>query len=375
MNTSIKTYIVLTLSIISILASWQGVKASSTVFERGDIGNNIPGSEIEVPIQINSLTEPERVENIALSDDKYPEHPQSHIQFNQSRQSEIGLKHQWALEQIQASPSPQIARSDSQIIVAVLDTGIDQNHDDLYGRVVAEINFTESATTNDIYGHGTYVAGIIAARKDNSLGIIGLAPESRLLNIKVADDRGRCQMSALADGIIWAVNNGANVINISIELRDSTSRLREAVDYAWRNGAIIIAAAGNDGNEIPVYPAYYDNSIAVTAIQESGALAPLSNYGDWVDVAAPGFNIYSTLPDNSYGYKHGTSFATAYVSGLAALLFPLVSDTNGNTKLNDEVRQAIEAGCHEIGIEGTGKGCINVTSSLVEIALICGTLP
>jgi thermitase len=375
MNAPIKTYILLMLSIISVFASWQGVQASSNASERGDVCNNTPGSQIEVPIQNSVFSQSEKVEDTALSDDGYSELPQSHVQLNQYLESESGLKKQWALEQIQALPLSQMDKDNSPILVAVLDTGIDQDHDDLYGKVMAEINFTKSATADDIYGHGTHIAGIIAARNDNSLGTIGLAPESRLVNIKVADDKGRCQISALADGIVWAVDNGANVINISIEIKESSSKLREAVDYAWRNGAIIIAAAGNDGNEIPVYPACYENCIAVTAIQQNGTLAPLANYGDWIDVAAPGFDIYSTLPNNIYGYKHGTSFATAYVSGLAALLFPLATDTNGNGRLNDEVRRAIDAGCYDIGIAGTGEGSINVTDSLAEVSADLEYLP
>jgi thermitase len=369
MKAPIKTYIILTLSVISVLASWQGVQASSNVFKRGDVCNNTPSIQIEVPIQNSGLSKSEKAEDIALRDNGYPKLPQSQVQFNQYLESAPVLKQQWALERIQALPLPQMDKDNSQILVAVLDTGIDQDHDDLYGRVMAEINFTKSATTDDIYGHGTHIAGIIVARNDNNLGITGLAPESRLVNVKVADDKGCCQISALADGIVWAVDNGANVINISIEMRESSSKLREAVDYAWSNGAIIIAAAGNDGNEIPVYPACYENCIAVTAIQQNGTLAPLANYGDWVDVAAPGFDIYSTLPNNIYGYKHGTSFATAYVSGLAALLLPLMNDTNGDGRLNDEVRRAIDAGCHDIGIDGTGEGSINVTDSLGEVSI------
>jgi thermitase len=146
----------------------------------------------------------------------------------------------------------------------------------------------------------------------------------------------------MATGIIWAVDNGARVINISLELKESTPELQKAVDYAWNNGAIIIAAAGNDGGNLPVYPAAYENCIAVTSIKESGALAPLANYGDWVDIAAR-WDIYSTLPGNKYGYMYGTSFATAYVSGLAARLFTVLTDTNGDGKLNDEVRRKIEA--------------------------------
>jgi thermitase len=259
-------------------------------------------------------------------------------------------------------PSPD--RTGPPVLVAVLDTGIDEGHKDLAGKVVADIDFVADASTADLYGHGTPIAGIIAADSDSSSGVAGLAPESRLLNVKVADDCGRARDTDIAEGIIWAVENGARVINISIELDNSTPCLEEAVDYAWNNGALVVAAAGNDGNSQPVYPAAYKSCLSVTAIRESGDLAPLANYGDWVDLAAPGFDIYTTLPDNKFGLKHGTSFAAAYVSGLAALLFPLVTDDNGDGRLNDEICQAIYAACRDTGIPGTGWGLIDVAGSL-----------
>jgi thermitase len=368
MRTSIKVFVLLTLSITILLAGWQAVQASAMVFGRGDVYHNIAGSQVKARIQVTDTTEIREVENTALPVDGSAETPRPDIQSNnQYIQNEPDLKQIWALEQIQALPPLRYNGGNSPVLVAILDTGIDSAHDDLSGRVIAETNFTESTTTDDIYGHGTHIAGIIGAVNDNNLGIIGLAPECRLLNVKVADDKGRCQTSSLADGIIWAVDNGANVINISIELGETTPGLKEAVNYAWENGAVIIAAAGNDGSETPVYPACCENCIGVTAIQENGTLAPLANHGDWVDVAAPGFYIYSTLPDNSYGYKHGTSFATAYVSGLAALLFSEATDTSGGGKLNDEVRQAIYSGSRDIGVDGTGRGMISVINSLTEV--------
>ncbi len=179
----------------------------------------------------------------------------------------------------------------------------------------------------------------------------------------MADDKGMCRQSDLVEGIIWAVDNGARIINISIELSDYTSPLKEAIDYAWENGAIVIAAAGNEGSSTPVYPAAFDNCLSVTGIDEVLEIAPLANYGDWVDAAAPGFRIYGVLPGDSYGYQHGTSFATAYVSGLAARLFSLAEDTNGNGYVNDEVLEAILAGCRELPLEGTGHGLIDVSGS------------
>jgi len=274
---------------------------------------------------------------------------------------------QWALGKIQALEAWQVTSGSQDVLIAILDTGIDPNHEDLEGKVVAEVNFTDSPTTDDIHGHGTHIAGIIAANSNNGIGITGVAPEVQLMNVKVADDKGRCQPSVVAQGIIWAVNNGASVINISIEIREASPELEDAVNYAWTKGALIIASAGNDGSQDPIYPACYENCIAVAATRQDDSLAPLSNYGDWVDMAAPGFNIYSTLPDNSYGYKTGTSFAAPYVSGLAALLFSVVTDTNGDGKLNAEVRAVIEAGGQELNIYGVGCGRINAVNSLAEI--------
>ena len=274
---------------------------------------------------------------------------------------------QWALAKIQAPEAWQVISGSQDVLIAILDTGIDQSHEDLEGKVVAEVNFTDSPTADDIHGHGTHIAGIIAANSNNGIGIAGVAPDAQLMNVKVADDKGKCQPSVVTQGIIWAVNNGASVINISIEIREASPELEDAINYAWSQGVIIIAAAGNDGSQSPIYPAYYENSIAVAATRQNDTLAPLSNYGDWVNIAAPGFNIYSTLPDDGYGYKTGTSFAAPYVSGLAALLFSVVTDANNDGRLNDEVRAVIEAGGQELNIYGVGCGRINAVNSLAEI--------
>ena len=250
---------------------------------------------------------------------------------------------QWALKQVQMTQPSIFGMNGAEVLVAVLDTGVARNHEDLEGRVVLAVNLTSSAVADDVYGHGTHITGIIAANSSNGTGIAGIAPACRIMSIKVADDRGITDARTMADGIIWAVQQGASVINISAEFFGPSEELEAAIDYAWEEGALVVAAAGNRGNQMPVYPAYYENCIAVAASTPDGTLAPLSSYGDWVDVVAPGFDIYSTLPDNSYGYKSGTSFAAAHVSGLAALLFGVATDTNGNGRVNDEVRAAIES--------------------------------
>ncbi len=341
----------LALVFVSVFAGWQGVSVSYAV----SVGDN-PASGVSA--RLDSLLRDTVLLEAANNDDLAPPADASSILYSDDR---------WAMERIQALPVAWTAGSGSPVLVAVLDTGIDIDHEDLAGRVAAEIDFSGSSP-GDVYGHGTPIAGIIAADAANGLGVIGLAPDSLLLNVKVADDDGKCRLSALVEGIIWAVNHGALVINVSIEMKDASTVLEEAVDYAWSHGALVVAAAGNDGNSVRVYPAACANSLAVTAVQESGALAPLANYGDWVDCAAPGLEIYAALPGDNYGYKHGTSFATAYVSGLAALLFSMAVDTNGNGFLNDEVLAAIESGCEVLALDGTGYGMINVPASVAALA-------
>lgn len=252
---------------------------------------------------------------------------------------------QWALYSLDVFDLWELSHEGTEVIVAVLDTGIDCNHEDLKGKVIASENFTDSDTVLDINGHGTHVAGIIAAYADNMSGIAGVAPDCFLLNVKVADDQGFVFTKSVAEGIMWAVDNGANIINISLAFHQSSTELCQAIDYAWAKGVLVVAAAGNTEQGTIIYPAYYDNVLAVTSTGESGSLAPLSNYAEWVDVAAPGVNIYSCLPDNSYGYKSGTSFATGHVSGIAALFYSTVMDVNNNGFINDEVRESVERFC------------------------------
>jgi thermitase len=266
------------------------------------------------------------------------------------------LAERWGVSKIEAPQAWQITRGDQSIIVAVLDTGIDKDNQDLADRVVAEVNFTNSPTSDDLYGHGTHMAGTIVA----------IAPECRLMNVKVADDVGRCEPSVVARGIIWAVDHGAKVINLSLSMTASPD-LEEAVNYAWNQGAILIAAAGNKGTSEPSYPAYYDNCLAVAGTNKNNSLALLSSYGDWVDVAAPGFNIYSELPQNQYGYKTGTSAAGAHVSGVVALVFGVAEDTNGNGAVNDEVRWTIENSCTPIAQDGMGQGLVNAFQAVTMI--------
>lgn len=230
-----------------------------------------------------------------------------------------------------------------QVIVAIVDTGIDERHEALEGKVIDGVNLSDSRTRSDVLGHGTHVAGIIAAATDNEIGIAGAAPDARLLNVKAGDDSGMVWPSAVAEAIVWAVDNGASIISMSLVLPATSPALEEAVDYAWSRGVVLVAAAGNNGSSIPVYPACHARVIGVAATDIDGSLWVRSNYGDWVEVCAPGVEIYSTLPGNGYGYWSGTSMATAHVAAIAALAFTTVTDANGDGFLNDEVTARLKA--------------------------------
>ena len=245
---------------------------------------------------------------------------------------------QWALPAIPALKT----ENRQEIIVAVLDTGIDIAHEDLEGRIIDSANFSKSDSADDIQGHGTHIAGIIAANANNGVGIAGVAPNVMLLNVKIAEDNGIVWASSVAKGVIWATDNGASIINLSLTVPASYQPLEEAVEYALDKGVILIAAAGNR-IKAPTYPAAYDDVIAVAATNPNGTVWVESNDGDFVDVYAPGVGILSTYPDNKYAFMSGSSMATAYVTAVAALAYNQVGDDNGNGVINDEVAELVES--------------------------------
>lgn len=240
---------------------------------------------------------------------------------------------QWGLEAIEAPRAWGKLDSSRQAVVAVIDTGVDYTHPDLAGRVDTEndydfVNRDDDAMDDDYEGHGTHVAGIIAAVA-NDEGIVGVAGRAKvkILPLKVFDKWGNGNMYDTAMAIMYAADQGADVINLSLggnrkDLGRSGPRLlQEAVDYAIAKGAVVVAAAGNSGTDVNDFvPASLPGVIAVSALDSNQKLASFSNRGSAISLAAPGVGILSTVPGGEYESKSGTSMAAPFVSGTAALL-------------------------------------------------------
>lgn len=243
------------------------------------------------------------------------------------------------------------------IKVAVLDSGVATDNPDITPKVVARANFSSASTNEDNYGHGTHVAGSVAASTNNSIGVAGVCPGCTILAGKVLNDSGVGSSSGLASGIDWAVSNGAKVINMSLGVRASRT-LEAAVNNAWNKGVVLVAAAGNGGNQAKIYPGAYTNVIAVGATDNNDAKASFSTYGSsWVDIAAPGVNVFSTFPNHPFvlasqnhralGYDvgNGSSMSSAIVAGVAALAWSAHANaTNKSVRSNVEASGEIKPG-------------------------------
>jgi thermitase len=207
------------------------------------------------------------------------------------------------------------------VTVAIVDTGVACNHADLAGKCVAGYDFVNmDADPRDDHGHGTHVAGISAAATHNGVGVAGVGYDARIMPMKALGATGNGGHASIASAITWAADNGAQVINMSLGGPFTSSTLRNAVAYAIGRGVTVVAAAGNDNTSNPTYPAAYPDVIGISATTQSDGRASFSNYGTYIDVAAPGVGIMSSVMSGSYQAWSGTSMASPVAAGLAALL-------------------------------------------------------
>jgi thermitase len=235
---------------------------------------------------------------------------------------------QWGPTKIGADYAWDVQLGDSDVLVAVIDTGVDWNHPDLVANYVALGNDWVNNDTDpmDDHGHGTHCTGVIAASINNTVGIAGMA-QVRIMAEKGLDQYGEGYDDDLAKAIIHAVEQGADILSNSWGGYEYSNLLHDAVMYAYENGVLVVAAAGNNAWNVKSFPADYEEVIAVTATNESDDPASFTNFGDWVELAAPGVNIYSTVYDDGYTYMSGTSMACPYVSGVAALVWSQFPNT------------------------------------------------
>lgn len=244
---------------------------------------------------------------------------------------------------IDAPEAWRLSLGNTNVVVAVIDTGIDYFHPDLEENIWVNPREIPSNGTDDDHnhyiddqhgfdfvstdsdpfddnGHGTHVAGIIGAKGGNKRGVAGVCWSVSLMALKILDDAGSGDVATAIEAIAYAVSNGARLINASWGTEEKSKALEEAIREAESEGVLFVGAAGNQGNDHPFYPAAYGSVIAVGAIDRLGVRGYFSNFGDYVDLAAPGDTIYSTVPNNSYTYLSGTSMAAPHVTGAAALV-------------------------------------------------------
>jgi thermitase len=206
-------------------------------------------------------------------------------------------------------------------LIAVVDTGVAYDHQDLKGKIVLGKDFVDNdMDPMDVNGHGTHVSGIAAGIANNDFGVAGVAPGAQILAVRVLDGDGAGYYSWIAKGIIYAADHGAKVINLSLGGEDASTALEEAVNYANARGAVVTCATGNESAKALGYPARYTGCFAVGATTSSDGRASFSNYGPNIDIAAPGEDILSSVMDGGHEEWSGTSMATPFVSGLAGLL-------------------------------------------------------
>jgi len=303
---------------------------------------------------------------------------------------------QWNLDKVQALDAWQITRGDPSMPIAIIDTGIDLSHPDLAEKLwvnpgeipgngldddgngyvddVHGYDFTnKDGEPADDHGHGTHVSGIAAAATDNGLGVAGMAPANPLMALKVMSSSGDGTYFDVAQGIDYALAHGARLLNLSLGGIDASDVLSDAVQTATTAGAILVAAAGNCGSGCTFdgqyyvnplyYPAAYEEVLAVGATNSSDVIASFSEHHPYVDVCAPGVDVYSTYSGGTYRYLAGTSMSTPHVTGLAALLW--AADPSLTRK---EVAERIVENARDLGAPGKddyyGWGCINARAAL-----------
>ena len=297
---------------------------------------------------------------------------------NTSMPNDPYYSYQWHMQMLDVTTAWETTQGEG-VIVAVIDSGVSEG-DDGFFKLLTGKDFVDNDTKpTDLNGHGTHVAGTIAQASDNKKGVVGVAPKATILPVRVLDANGSGSNTWVASGIIWATDNGANIINMSLGGPTSSEVVADACQYAYEQGVTVIAATGNDGfTDFIGYPAAYSTTIAVGSVDPKKGVAFYSNQGKELDLVAPGGDtsvdhngdgmgdgvVQQTLQDGQWNmaFMQGTSMATPHVAGVAALIY-----ANGITE-PDEIREALNSTADDLGKKGWdsayGHGLVNPVAAL-----------
>lgn len=296
---------------------------------------------------------------------KIIKHPDSiePLNNNEVTPNDKDFTSQYYLKQINATKAWRTTTG-SSLLVGVLDTGVDATHPDLIGKVTAS-DGSEEDLADDI-GHGTEVAGIIAANTNNKQGIAGISWGTKVLSLKVTDSLGQARISTVAQALDKAYASGVKIVQISLSTNQFSQTFRNVIKEAQDRGILIISTSGNTGIQELRYPAAFSGVIGVGAVDQNKKKESYSTTGDHVTLVAPGTSIFTTSLDSSYDSVTGTSFAAPQVAGAAALVWSIAPDLR-----SDEVREILTESADDLGTLGKDKlygyGLLN-TEKAVELA-------
>ena len=263
----------------------------------------------------------------------------------------ISPDYQWQHEMVDTFGAWSVTMGDPSIKVAVIDTGVNGNHEDLGGRVeYVKVGTIETTAQQD---HGTHCAGIIAATAGNGKGGAGIAPGVKIISLNIFGSSNTYKTEDFAVAIGLAIQNKADIISMSIGGPGYDATVQQMLDSAYANKVTAIAAMGNDGSNVKNFPAAYNHVIAVTSINKDGRLSEFSSYGSWADIAAPGSHIMSTVR-NGYDNFSGTSMATPVVAGVSALYMSRYGHTDP-----DVMEKLLKRSATKVNSSGAGKGIVN----------------
>lgn len=335
---------------------------------------NIKDNKLRRTYQVK-LTDPLKVDQVVRhlqnkSEIKFAELKELHRTLLTPNDPVYDATQMWGLFQVDAELAWDLSTGDANVVVAVTDNAIDTNHPDLANKMLPGQNTAENTNDPNPCGgndgfHGSHVAGTVGAETDNGTGVASIGWDVSILPVAI----GRCSDGALTagfDGITWAADNGADVINMSWGGGGSSQYGQNVCNYAWNQGCILIAAAGNNNQSQQFYPAAYNNVVSVAATDQNDQKASFSQYGTWIDISAPGVQILSTDENNGYQYSQGTSMASPLVAGFMGLMKSFAPNASNTDLINCLYSGADNIDAQNPGFIGElGEGRMNAYQSLV----------